>query len=296
VSVECFRHRRFREASLSLLASLSEISSVYAADGLKLTVRQLYYQCVARGWIENNEREYQKIIRLLTDAREAGLFDWDAIEDRGREVVMRPCWTSPAEILEAAASSYHEDRWELQDVRVVVVLEKAALAGVVEPACKHLDTPLLAARGYSSATLFYEIAKGRICPALEDRQDVVVLHLGDHDPSGLDMTRDLRDRLSLYVRQGVNVQRVALNMDQVEAFQPPPNPAKESDKRFDAYRREYGDQCWELDALPPKELARLTREAIEEHIDWRQWAESTTAIEQSKASLRKLVGAWEEEA
>jgi hypothetical protein len=89
----------------------------------------------------------------LTDAREAGLFDWDAIEDRGREVVMRPCWTSPAEILEAAASSYHEDRWELQDVRVVVVLEKAALAGVVEPACKHLDTPLLAARGYSSATL-----------------------------------------------------------------------------------------------------------------------------------------------
>jgi hypothetical protein len=137
------RRRRFREASLSLLASLSEISSVYAADGLKLTVRQLYYQCVARGWIENNEREYQKIIRLLTDAREAGLFDWDAIEDRGREVVMRQCWTSPAEILEAAASSYHQDRWELQGVRVVVVLEKAALAGVVEPACKHLDTRCL---------------------------------------------------------------------------------------------------------------------------------------------------------
>jgi hypothetical protein len=124
-----------------LLASLSEIASVYAADGLKLTVRQLYYQCVARGWIENNEREYQKIIRLLTDAREAGLFDWDAIEDRGREVVMRPCWTSPAEILEAAASSYHEDRWELQDVRVVVVLEKSALAGIVDPVCKDLDTP-----------------------------------------------------------------------------------------------------------------------------------------------------------
>jgi hypothetical protein len=101
VSVECFRHRRFREASLSLLASLSEIASAYGAAGLRLTVRQLYYQCVARGWIENNECEYQKIIRLVTDAREAGLFNWDSIEDRGREVVMRPCWTSPADILKA---------------------------------------------------------------------------------------------------------------------------------------------------------------------------------------------------
>jgi hypothetical protein len=133
VTVESFRQRRFRESSLRLLASLSEIASDYADDGLKLTVRQLYYQCVACGWIGNNEREYQKITRLLTDAREAGLFDWDAIEDRGREVVMRPCWRSPSEILAAAASSYHEDRWELQDVRVVVVLEKSALAGTVDP-------------------------------------------------------------------------------------------------------------------------------------------------------------------
>ena len=286
----------FVRLAIRLITLLSSIASDYAADSMKLTVRQLYYQCVARGWIENNEREYQKIIRLLTDAREAGLFDWDAIEDRGREVVMRPCWASPAEILKAAARSYHEDRWKLQDVRVVVVLEKAALAGIVDPVCKDLDTPLLAARGYSSATLFYEIAKERICPALENGQEVIVLHLGDHDPSGLDMTRDLQDRLSLYASATVDVRRVALNMDQVEAFQPPPNPAKESDKRFDAYRREYGDQCWELDALSPKELARLTREAIEEHIDWRQWAESTTTIEESKASLSKLVDAWEGEA
>lgn len=293
MSVECFRRRRFREASLSLLAALSEIASDYAAAGLRLTVRQLYYQAVSRNWIENNEREYQKIIRLLTDAREAGLFDWDSIEDRGREVVMRPCWNSPAEILEAAASSYHEDRWEAQDTRVIVVLEKSALAGILEPVCKGLDVPLLAARGYSSATLFYEIAKERICPALEDGQDVVVLHLGDHDPSGLDMTRDLRERLSLYARSLVDVRRVALNMDQVEAFGPPPNPAKESDKRFEAYCREYGEKCWELDALPPERLARFTRKAIEEHIDRRQWEESTAAIEESKASLKKLVSSYE---
>jgi len=268
VSVECFRHRRFREASLCLITLLSLIASDYAAVGMKLTVRQLFYLCVVRVLIENTEREYQKIIRLLTDAREAGLFDWDAIEDRGREVVMRPCWRAPAEILEAAASSYHEDRWASQDTRVIVVLEKAALAGILEPVCARLDTPFLAAKGYSSTTIFYDIAKEWITLALEENKKVVVLHLGDHDPSGLDMTRDLRARLSLYSRATVDVRRVALNMDQVEALQPPPNPAKETDRRYQTYRREYGDKCWELDALPPEELARLTREAIEEHIRW----------------------------
>jgi hypothetical protein len=294
MSAECFRRHRFHEASLSLLAVLRKIAQDYGEIGLRLTVRQLYYQCVARALIENHERQYQKVSRLLTDAREAGLFDWDAIEDRSREVVMRPCWSSPAEILESAADSYHEDRWTAQGVRVVVVLEKAALSGIVDPVCSALDTPLLAAIGYSSTTIFFEVAKDWICKALQAGKDAVVLHLGDHDPSGLDMTRDLRDRLSLYARQGVAVRRIALNMPQIKAFNPPPNPAKESDKRFDTYRREYGDQCWELDALPPEELARLTREAIEEYIDWRQWAESTAAIEESKASLRKLVDAWEE--
>jgi hypothetical protein len=148
---------------------------------------------------------------------------------------------------------------------------------------------LLAARGYSSATLFYEIAKERICPALEHGQDVVVLHLGDHDPSGLDMTRDLRDRLSLYARQGVDVRRVALNMNQVAAFKPPPNSAKESDKRHEAYRREYSDQCWELDALPPEELARLTREGIEEHIDWPQWGDTRWS---SRKGRLAYVSSW----
>lgn len=105
----------------------------------------------------------------------------------------------------------------------------------------------------------------------------------------MDMTRDLRDRLSLYARSLVDVRRVALNMDQIEAFDPPPNPAKESDKRFEAYCSEYGEKCWELDALPPEDLARLTREAIEENIDWPQWEENTAAIEESKVSLKKLV-------
>jgi hypothetical protein len=121
--LDAFRDHVFRGHTLSLVTALRDIATEYAAQGMRLTVRQLYYQCVARGWIENNEREYQKIIRILTDAREAGLFDWDAIEDRGREVVMRTCWESPADILSAAASSYPEDRWNTQDTRVVVVLK-----------------------------------------------------------------------------------------------------------------------------------------------------------------------------
>jgi hypothetical protein len=129
---------------------------------------------------------------------------------------------------------------------------------------------------------------------LEAGRDVVVLHLGDHDPSGLDMTRDLRDRLSLYSRARVNVRRIALNLDQVRVFRPPPNPAKQTDRRYASYQRKYGEKCWELDALPPEELASIAREAIEEHIDWERWNASTVVIKEKQSRLRKLVGAWGE--
>lgn len=285
---EAFIERRFRKDSLDQLSRLNGIAAEYAAKGMRLTVRQLFYQGVARGFIENTEKEYQKTIRLCTDAREAGLLDWDCIEDRAREVVTRPSWTSPGEILRAAADSYHEDRWDWQDWRVIVVLEKSALAGILESVCFELDTPLLAARGYSSATLFYEIARKQIVPTLERGQGVTVLHLGDHDPSGIDMTRDLRERLSLYARTQVDVQRIALTMEQVEEINPPPNPAKESDRRFEAYRKQFGDRCWELDAMPPDVLSDITTKAIKAHIESDAWDLATDRIETRRQALASL--------
>ena len=85
------------------------------------------------------------------------------------------------------------------------------------------------------------------------------------------MTRDNRDRLAMFAQQGVEVRRLALNIDQVERYRPPPNFAKGTDSRFEAYAAEFGQECWELDALNPTVIADLIRMEVEGLIDVETW-------------------------
>ncbi len=284
----------FHKKSLALIALCNDIVTDYDAQGYKLTIRQLYYQLVARGEIENTVRSYDNIVALMTNARLAGFIDWDAIEDRTRDFLDRPHWSSGSQILHSAAQSYHEDLWEGQPNRVFVVVEKEALAGVLERICREWDCPLLPARGYPSATALRDFAKERIMRA---RQEIVVLHLGDHDPSGMDMSRDLEERLSLFSRYRVHIdfRRIALNMDQVDEQQPPPNPAKVTDSRYNAYRERYGDESWELDALSPKYLHSLITEQVESLIDFSVWNEKCKQIERVREKLQSLADTFDED-
>ena len=54
-----------------------------------MTVRQIYYQLVARGHVENTVRSYDNVQALINNARLAGLLDWDSMEDRERVLVDR---------------------------------------------------------------------------------------------------------------------------------------------------------------------------------------------------------------
>lgn len=289
---QSYIEKQFRQASLSLLDAMNEIVAEYEQQGFRLTVRQLYYQLVTRNLIANSEKEYDRITRLCNDARLAGLMDWDMLEDRTREFIERQRWESGAQILKVAADGYHQDYWEGQPNRVFCIVEKDALAGVLEPVCRELDIPLLAARGYPSVTVLHEFATEEIIPAMEDGQQVSILHLGDHDPSGIDMTRDLRERLGLFTGCDVFIERVALNMDQVEEHALPPNPAKSSDKRFSEYARNYGNESWELDALPPEYLAELVRDNAERYIDRQQRKKTAAAIAETKAQLLRISETW----
>jgi hypothetical protein len=214
--------------------------------------------------------------------------DWDILEDRTREFIYRPRWQSGAELMQAAAKSYHQDRWANQAYRVFCVVEKDALSGVLEPICHKLDIPLLAARGYPSVTVLREFAVNEIIPSIDGGQGVIVLHLGDHDPSGIDMTRDLGRRLEIFLGQPPSEIRIALNRDQVEEVNPPKNPAKITDRRFVEYAKRFGSASWELDALPPDYLARLVREHAARFIDPELWAESEREILAVKAKLDQV--------
>lgn len=249
-----YKEISFRQKSLDLIELINSVIDEYSAQGYELTLRQAYYQLVARGYIENNERTYKNIGSLINDGRLAGLIDWNSITDRTRNLRNRAHWDQPQDVIYSAKYSYLLDKWEGQPNYVEVWVEKDALIDIVGQACRPLDTPHFSCRGYTSQSEMWSAAQRFI--RQKNREARYIIHLGDHDPSGIDMTRDIQERLEMFGAD-VYVKRVALTMNQVTTYNPPPNPAKITDSRCGKYIDQYGEESWELDALEPQMLTKL---------------------------------------
>jgi hypothetical protein len=286
----CYREHNFRPASLELIEQANEIVQEYLAQGLDLTLRQLYYQFVARDIIENNQKSYKRLGAVINKGRLAGLIDWDAIEDRTRSLEGNYHEESPEAAIEGLVRTYQIDKWANQPNRVEVWVEKEALVGVFEGICRELDVDYFACRGNVSQSEMWR-AGVRMINYQRAGQKPFVLHFGDHDPSGLDMTRDNSDRFDVFGAD-VEVRRIALNMDQVEQYDPPPNFAKESDSRFQGYRELYGDQSWELDALDPAVLRDLVQTHVLELRDPDLWGELYEREQQERQQLQDVSDQW----
>lgn len=258
--------KTFRQDSLSLIYQADEILTDLADQGFAVTLRTLYYQFVSLNLIENKESEYKRLGGIINDARLAGLIDWEHITDRTRNLQSIAHWKTPQEIIEVVAPSYTLDKWDSQTWRPEVWIEKDALLGVIEKTCRNLDVPFFSCRGYVSQSEMWR-ASVRLKHYLETGQTPIIFHLGDHDPSGIDMTRDIQDRLALFTGEDIAVKRLALNWEQIEKFSPPPNPTKVSDSRVGGYISRFGRSSWELDALPPQTIVKLIEDAISEIVD-----------------------------
>lgn len=272
--------KHFQGSSMAIIQEAQDIVSDYAAQGFALTLRQLFYQFVSRGLLPNDQRQYKRLGGVINDARMQGLLDWSAIEDRTRFLRENSHWTSPEQILRSAASSYAVDHWTGQDVRVEVWIEKDALTGVLDAVCPDLDIPYFSCRGYVSSSEMWRAGQ-RIYERSRRNLQTVILHLGDHDPSGIQMTEDIEARLLNFYEWDIaydggterseilmpEIRRIALTMDQVQQYNPPPNPAKLSDSRARDYVARYGSDSWELDALEPNVLVQLIRDEVEPYID-----------------------------
>jgi hypothetical protein len=291
MTTERFRDVNPRGSTLATIDQANVIIEEYQAQGFALTTRQLYYQFVARGLIENTPRAYVRLAWIVCVGRDAGLIDWAAIEDRTREVNTHASWRDPAAIVGAAARSYREDLWADQRYRPAVWIEKDALIGVIEGVCTELRVPYFATRGNVSQTLAHEAGR-RFKEYFDLGRTPIVLHLADHDPAGIDMTRDLRERLALYADDYVEVRRVALTEDQVQEHDPPPNPAKEKDSRFAKYEEQFGTDSWELDALSPATIADLIRPEIESMIDRKLWRRAAAAEIRGRRRLEAAAADW----
>lgn len=287
--------KNFSASSVEVIDNANAIIEQYQGMGYRLTLRQLYYQMVASDLIPNNIKSYKRLASIVNDARWAGEIDWDAIEDRARETVRVSTWTDPASIVKSAIYSYRENLWENQPVHMEIMCEKDAVSNIIEPVCNDLCVSFTANRGYPSASLLYEVMQ-RFQKADDAGKSIAVIYLGDHDPSGLDMDRDILDRLTVFAEDvfEIDFTRIALTMPQIERWSPPENPAKQTDSRFDAYLKKHGGSSWELDAIRPNDLSDLVRSEIESYIDFDAWDEAKERQDQNLAKLKRLAENLEE--
>jgi len=268
--------RRFRQSTLDLIGKINEVIAEYEPQGFSLTVRQMHYQFVSRGWLPNSDKTYKSIQGAISDGRLAGLISWTAIEDRGRNLMGLNHVSGPGEAVAQAARNFRLDLWSDQEWRPEVWVEKQALEGVIGSICNELRVDFYACKGYNSQSMQWEAGQ-RFATRVHRGQRPIVFHLGDHDPSGLDMTRDNRERLALFAGVPVYVQRLALNLDQIDRYDPPPNYAKTTDSRIEDYKammdaagRDH-TESWELDALDPRTIRNLIKDAVGRLRDEAKW-------------------------
>lgn len=316
-----YQATNFRRKSLEIIDQANEIIEEYAADDYDLTLRQLYYKFVAddlfpddRRWswvngrwkkdpkgTKNAEPNYKWLGSIINDARLAGLVDWNSIVDRTREYEKNGHWKNPAHIIAESAECYGIDTRASQEYYLEVWVEKDALVGVLERACTPLDVGYFSCRGYVSQSAMWQAAcriiKHINRTAYENDmlglREAVILHLGDHDPSGINMTEDIQNRLNIFGAE-VEVKRIALNMEQVEEYQPPPNPAKTTDSRYEKYIDQYGEESWELDALDPRVITELIEQHVAEHTDEDARDALIAKQESDREKLQEISDNWKE--
>lgn len=292
---EEFQFWRPNAKSKRLLAQVDRVLNDLRSQGYILTLRQLYYQLVAQDIIPNNPKMYNNLGNLVSKARLAGFIDWSSIEDRVRRPVICATWKNPQEILHSAVNAYAIDKLEGQENYIEVWCEKDAVSNILQPVCGRWQITFMANRGYSSQSAMYN-AYNRLRRKWQSGVNIHIIYLGDFDPSGLDMVRDIETRLNIFLRQyslrfdkRLNVYHVALTKDQIAMYNPPENPAKTTDKRYDSYVALHGNSSWELDALRPDVLKEITENAIMEFIDPNKFLTFERDEDEQKDQLRDIV-------
>ena len=282
-----FRKAKLGPANLARVDQINEILEEYSRQGYRLTLRQLYYQLVSRDIIPNEDKQYHTLSHVMKEARMGGLVDWFLIEDRIR-VPKLPYWvTDLNNAIDDTINAYRLDWMKGQHNYIEVWIEKDALSSVFYRVTQEYGIRLMVNRGYSSVSAMYSAAQ-RLRRHVGDDQYPIILYFGDHDPSGLDMVRDIEDRLAEF---GVNVDVIqcALTMSQIMEHRPPPNPAKITDPRAKDYIATHGTESWELDALRPNVLEEVTRTYIKKLVDPEIYQSVLDEEERDTDKLREML-------
>jgi hypothetical protein len=273
----------FRSTNLPLAFVATEI----AMGEQPLTLRSLLYRVVSAGWLPSTDREhYKRLDRITVKLRERGVIPFTWLVDNVRQTIKPSSWSGLGDFTETVRDAYRKDFWARLPEYVHIICEKDAVAGTLEPVTREYDIRLSPIRGYISASFAFEIAE----VWNKTPKPVFCYYLGDFDPSGFDLERDARERLSRYCGRPFKWVRLGVNVEDFAAFNLIPLEPKKKDRRYRRFIAEHGTQCAEVDALPPTELRRRVRQAIESHIPQQEWERLKAVEALEKQSFAEAMG------
>jgi hypothetical protein len=277
-------------------ALLEQVRAVLAeyADHLPLTIRQIFYRLVGASGYDKTEKAYSRLGEHLNRARRAGLIPFDAIRDDGVTVREPVAWSGPRELAEAFlehARGFRLDRQEGQPQRLMFIVEAGGMIPQIERIADPFGIRVQSCGGFDSLT-----AKRDLADMLGERPIAEVLHIGDHDPSGTHVFSSMAEDVQALARDlglpgTILFSRLAVTPEQIDALGLPTAAAKETDKRS------FSGETTQAEAIPPDELARIVRGAIDDRVDF---AALRRVLNREKkyrrrltARLRPLLTEWE---
>ena len=248
-----------QQKTLDLISAAREILELQNP----MTLRQTYYQLVAKHIIDNNKNEYQKLSNALVWARQQELIPWEWIEDRTRQPRQTNMWSDLTDFFETVKSAYKKDVWASQENYIVVWVEKDALSGIFQRAVDIYGVTLIVGRGYNSWSVKKELAD----MFRSYGKEPVVLYFGDFDPSGEDIYRDIEESFGFFQISLKKIEKVSLTKNDIDKYNLPADFAKKSDTRSKKFIAKNGDMAVELDALPVDILRGKIKNGIEKYLD-----------------------------
>jgi hypothetical protein len=271
---------RPRRPTLAVLENVSSVLDEYR-QFLPLTIRQVFYRLVGGYGFEKSERAYERLINYLNRARRARMIEFEAIRHDGfhqTEWLGWPYIEDAKQAIRDMAARYRLNRQSGQPKWLVVWCEAQGMAPQLERVCKPYSVPVYSSGGFDSVTLKYRAAQEFV-----RRGKVRVLHIGDHDPSGVHVFGSLGEDVCAFAEKGrenVEFIRLAVTPEHIEAYGLPTAPPKPSD------RRAFEGETVQAEALPPDVLSSILQQAITDNLDQATYQD---ALEQERAERAALV-------
>src|SRR5262249_52665997 len=272
------------QKTIELVLAMARI----AHECAPITGRGVGYKLFTQGFIPSMGRaDMQRVYRLLKEEREYGTIAWEAIVDETRGIEIAASWANPEEFAEEMTAGYRRSFWNQQPKRCQVWSEKGTVRGLLKPVLDRYGVGFNAVHGFTSATEAWNVSRDN------DGRELVVLYVGDYDPSGLCMSEvDLPKRFKEYGGDHIALKRIALTGDHVLDLTSFPASDKQKDPRFKWFTGRYGNQCWELDAMDPNDLRSCVEKHIKELIEPVAWERCETVFKQERASIFHVVNRW----